>query len=73
MRPPIIPIVRLAAGLVEISLTAPIITPPARVAFKISSMLNLLRNRALTAKADKQLPVKDKIVLVIMRLRSNGD
>lgn len=65
--PPKNPIVKLAAGFTDKPLTAPMITPPANVAFKMSSILNLSLKIALTTKVPRQLPVNERIVLLIMR------
>ncbi len=67
MQPPKKPMTRLAAGLYSTPLGAPIITPPAKEALRISSMLNFFLNNALIAKEAKQLPVSDIIVLVITK------
>ena len=48
---------------------APIATPPARLPLRISLMLNRPRQRIEAAKEVRQLPVKDTIVLEIMRER----
>lgn len=45
---------------------APIATPPARVAFKICYIVNLVFKEALVMKVDRQLPVNDKIVFIII-------
>jgi hypothetical protein len=42
-------------------------TPPARVAFKMCSMLNLSCRRVLTIKVARQLPVNEIIVLLMTR------
>lgn len=48
---------------------APIATPPAKVAFKISSIQNFYLRRALRIKVAKQLPVNEMIVLLTIRER----
>ena len=63
---------RLAAGLVITPLPAPIMTPPARDALRISSILNLSLKREDIIKVPKQLPVSDNMVFPMMRLLSNG-
>jgi hypothetical protein len=55
-----------AAGLVNNPDPAPIITPPAKVAFRISYMLNFPLNIAVIIQVDKQLPVNDIIVFAII-------
>ena len=45
---------------------APIATPPAKVAFSMSSILNFYRNNPLAINAAKQLPVNAIIVLLII-------
>lgn len=60
--------VRLTPKLATIPAGAPIITPPASVAFNMSSMLNFFLKRLVATKVDRQLPVKEIIVLLIMRL-----
>lgn len=65
--PPKNPIVKLAAGLTARPLTAPIMTPPANVAFKISSMCNFSLKIALTIKVPIQLPVNERTVLLMIR------
>lgn len=66
------PIVRLAVELVIKPAEAPIQTPPASVAFRISSISNFyLKNEEMT-NALKQLPVSAHIVLVTIRALSTG-
>lgn len=48
---------------------APIATPPAKVAFKISSIQNFYRRRALNINVARQLPVSDMIVLLTINDR----
>lgn len=70
--PATIPIVKLIPGLATIPEGAPIATPPAKVAFKISSIENFSLTKALIINAAKQLPVNEIIVLEIMRDFWNG-
>ena len=56
------PIVKLAAGLIKSPEEAPMTTPPAKVALRMSSMSNFYLNPALIMKAPRQLPVKAMIV-----------
>ena len=72
MTPAISPVIIEAPLLKKILAGAPIATPPARVAFKICSILNLFLSRADVAKVPMQLPVRDKIVLVIIWDFING-
>ena len=64
--PAIIPIVKLIPKLATMPELAPIATPPARVAFIISYMLNFLRIKLVVTNVDMQLPVRATIVLLIM-------
>ena len=65
MTPAAMPIVRLIPGLATSPDGAPIATPPARVAFNISSILNLSCKKALRMNVERQLPVNEIIVLDI--------
>lgn len=60
------PMQRAAAGLVKIPLGAPMITPPASVALRMSSIENFSLTIEVIIKVPKQLPVSEMIVLVIM-------
>jgi hypothetical protein len=51
-----------AAGLIKRLEGAPITTPPAKDAFKISSISNFYLHKDEIINAPKQLPVKAKIV-----------
>jgi hypothetical protein len=66
--PPKRPIHNAPAGFVKIPDGAPTITPPARVAFKISSISNLSRIKDVVMNVPRQLPVKAIIVFEIMTL-----
>jgi hypothetical protein len=55
-----------AAGLVNMPLGAPMITPPASVALRMSSIENFSLTIEVIIKVPKQLPVSEMIVLVIM-------
>lgn len=50
---------------------APIATPPANVALMMSYMLNFLRIKLVVAKVERQLPVNETIVLLIINERWN--
>jgi len=65
MQPANTPIANAAARLTNNPELAPIITPPAKVAFRISSIWNLSLIRAEIAKVDTQLPVIANIVFDI--------
>ncbi len=56
------------AALVKTPLGAPMATPPASVAFKMSSISNLSRKREVIMKVPKQLPVNAMIVFAMMVL-----
>jgi len=58
--------------LVKIPLGAPIITPPASVALRMSYIENFYLTTAVIINVPKQLPVKDRIVLLIIKLFSYG-
>lgn len=60
------PIQRGAAGFVKMPHGAPMITPPARVAFRMSCIENFYRTIDVVAKVPKQLPVNEMIVLIMM-------
>lgn len=45
---------------------APITTPPAKVALRMCSIVNLVFTAALVMKVVRQLPVSDKMVLVMI-------
>ena len=60
------PQVKLAAGLVKIPDGAPIATPPAKLAFNMSSMSNFYLKYPDVMKAPKQLPVRAMIVFMMM-------
>lgn len=68
-KPPIMPIVKLTPELTTTPEGAPIITPPASEAFNMSSILNFFLKRLVATKVERQLPVNDMIVLLIIRLR----
>lgn len=72
MIPPISPIAKATAGLVTMPEGAPIITPPAKVAFRMSSMLNLSLFAVETTNAPKQAAVSEMIVLVTTMDFSKG-
>ena len=72
MTPAIRPVIIDAPLLKKMLAGAPIATPPARVAFKICSILNLFLSKADVAKVPIQLPVRDRIVLVIICVFING-
>ena len=72
MIPPISPIAKATAGLVTMPEGAPIITPPAKVALRISSMLNLPLFAVEIIKAPKQDAVSEMIVLLITMDFSRG-
>lgn len=65
--PPINPMARAPPGLVKTPHGAPMMTPPAKDAFNTSSIsiFPYFLMRILIAIAEIQLPVKDKIVLLI--------
>jgi hypothetical protein len=67
------PMHKAAEELVNIPHAAPIATPPAKVAFRMSSMHNFYLKKAVVINAPKQLPVRDKIVLLIITLVSYGE
>lgn len=58
--------IRLAPELISRPDEVPIITPPARVAFKMCSILNFLFKTIVITKVDRLLAVRAKIVLVII-------
>lgn len=62
------PIQRAPAGLVNTPLGAPMTTPPAKDAFKISSIENFYLTKEVIIKVPKQLPVNEMIVLATMTL-----
>lgn len=66
------PIVRLAVELVIRPDEAPIATPPANVALRISSISNFYLKKEEITKALKQLPVSAQMVLVTIRALSTG-
>jgi hypothetical protein len=66
MIPVMNPINKAAPGLYRTPAADPITTPPEIVAFNKCSISNFLDKKALVMKVAKQLPVKDKIVLVII-------
>jgi hypothetical protein len=55
---------RAPAGLLKMPLGAPITTPPAKVAFKMSYIENFSLRRAVIMKVLRQLPVNEMMVLV---------
>ena len=59
------PTVKAIPGLAMTPDGAPIATPPASVALRMSSIENFSRISPLVMKAAKQLPVKEIIVLLI--------
>jgi hypothetical protein len=61
---------RAAAGFTKTPAGAPIITPPAKVAFSKSYMLNLFLNKADIINVAKQLPVNAIIVFDIISVFS---
>jgi hypothetical protein len=61
---------RAPAGFVKTPLGAPMITPPAKEAFRISSIENFYRTNAVMIKVPKQLPVNEMIVLEMITLFS---
>lgn len=72
MLPAINPIAILAAEFVIKPDGAPIVTPPARVALRISSISNLCLKNEENINAAIQLPASEHIVLVTMRDLYNG-
>jgi len=72
MIPPKAPTIRHAPGLVIIPAEAPIITPPAKVAFYMWSIKNLFCKRAVIMKHPRLLAAKARIVFVTIMLRSKG-
>ena len=64
------PMHKAAAGLVKIPLGAPMITPPARVALRMSSIENFSLTIEVMMKVPKQLPVNEIIVFVMITLFS---
>ena len=71
--PPINPIPRAPPIFVNKLDDAPMITPPAKVAFSISyiSIFESFLNKMLITMADRQLPLNEIIVLVTIRDLSN--
>ena len=64
------PIHKAAAGLVKSPLGAPIITPPAKVALRMSYILNFSLTTDVIIHVPIQLPVKAMIVLAMTILFS---
>ena len=62
------PMVRDPAGFIIKPLDAPIITPPAKVAARISCIKNFYLRKDVVIKAPKQLPVNETIVFIIITL-----
>jgi len=59
-----------AAEFVKIPHGAPTITPPARVALRMSYIENFYLTNAVMINVPKQLPVNERIVLVMITLFS---
>lgn len=55
-----------APGCRMIPAVAPITTPPAKVALRMCSMVNLDLTAALVMKVVRQLPVRDRMVFVMI-------
>lgn len=66
------PINNAAPGFSNTPAEAPIITPPAIVAFNRCSISNFFERNALVIKVARQLPVNDNIVFEIIWLLVNG-
>ena len=64
MTPQSNPIERAAAGFMNMPAPAPIVTPPAKVALRMSYILNLSLNKADIIKAPIQLPDNAIIVFI---------
>jgi hypothetical protein len=64
---------RAPAGFEKTPLGAPIMTPPAKEAFKMSSIENFSRTKAVMIKVPRQLPVRAMIVFTMIRLLSYGE
>lgn len=60
------PIARIIPRLATTPEVAPLITPPAKLAFKISYILNFFLKIPLMANVERQLAVKHSIVLQII-------
>ena len=60
------------AAFVKIPLGAPMITPPANEALRISSMSNFYLKSEVIMKVPMQLPVREMMVFDMMVVLSNG-
>ena len=66
------PMIKLKEEFRTIPAGAPMATPPAKVALRRSSALNLCLIRAVTMKVARQLPVRERTVLTMITVFSMG-